>query len=257
MNAYMKQLEVLGGRSSKKVANNTYIQRRDDKTLALKYHATDVVTYYDDGRVVLNSGGWRTSTTKLRFNESYAKIPIQVWSDRGVWYVAVTVNGFHDSSEPVAYDDGLTLQMNGDGRYHVDMKTVGEDPKATIKLRNKIKRYAAGFIAEMRAGKVSAPSAGDCLYCQLREVGTGKTMGECAKGKSHIESHIAERYYVPSLLLRALEVMPCSQVMKWAVGEIWQPGTEEQTYFSKDDFVWQELTKMLSRYVMRQMGMVS
>jgi hypothetical protein len=37
--------------------------------IALRYHDTEVIRWYQDGRVVLNTGGFRTATTKARMNE--------------------------------------------------------------------------------------------------------------------------------------------------------------------------------------------
>mgnify|MGYP001302721076 CR=1 FL=1 len=45
-------------RPTKKVANNTYLIRHDDR-LAVRFHLTEIVTAYPDGRVVVNSGGWK------------------------------------------------------------------------------------------------------------------------------------------------------------------------------------------------------
>lgn len=142
MTGYEKQLQVLGGRTSRKVANNTYVIARNDshacdarylttcgkcqnrwcsacdpapsaqchwctgrgysiapwnhaRVIVLKYHATDIVEYHVDGRIVLNTGGWRTSTTKLRFNESYAQLPIRnVYANKGVWWVTTHEAGY-------------------------------------------------------------------------------------------------------------------------------------------------------------------
>ena len=44
----------------------TSVERRGEDCIALKYHATDVVTYMRDGPTTLNAGGWRTMTTKER-----------------------------------------------------------------------------------------------------------------------------------------------------------------------------------------------
>ena len=58
-----------GGRmQSRKVANNTWLERRGHGYIALRLHATNVAEFFDDGSVVLNSGGWRTMTTKDRIN---------------------------------------------------------------------------------------------------------------------------------------------------------------------------------------------
>lgn len=70
-------------RNRRKLANNTYLERRDDLTIAVKLHATDVVTFTPEG-TMLNTGGWFTSTTKDRIN-SYS--PLKVYSEKGVWYV--------------------------------------------------------------------------------------------------------------------------------------------------------------------------
>lgn len=255
MNIYTEVLRDLNGKQSRKVAHNTYLQVRDSETIALRYHATDVVTYHSDGRVVLDTGGWRTSTTKLRFNESYSRLPLRIWADRGVWYVSKP----GDWENAVAFADGLTLSPNGDGLYRIDSDTIGEDPKKTQKLRRKVQAYAAGFIASMRAGLVGPPGAGDCLYCQLRTK-DGQTMGEVSRDKSpesHLMLHIQEKYYVGSLLVRAMEVMPCSQVMKWTAASKWgrlTDGQGKQSTYEGQDWEWQALQKILARYILRQLG---
>lgn len=59
---------TLGKRESKKLCNNTYLHRIDQDTIAIKLWSTDVVTFHRNGDVVLNSGGWRTVTTRDRMN---------------------------------------------------------------------------------------------------------------------------------------------------------------------------------------------
>ncbi len=260
-NIYTRVNQDLNGKQSRKVAHNTYLQRRDPESIALKYHATDIVIYHSDGRVVLDTDGWKTSTTKLRYNESYSRLPIRIYSDKGVWYVVLNNN--RDGA--VTFEDGLTLQPNGDGRYHILLETCGIDPKKMLKLRRKVQAYSKGFIEALRTGNVPAPSLGDCLYCAARTMNGNVPMGEAQKDKSHIESHIAEKYYVPSLLVRACEVMPCSQAMKWAIGEKWQVSKSDvqQTFekidagWGQHDFVWNSLAKMLAKYVLRQLGQTS
>jgi hypothetical protein len=68
---------------SKPYANNTRIERRDEDTYALRLHATDIATFHRDGRVTLNSGGWRTVTTKDRLSA----VTPHIVSERGDWYV--------------------------------------------------------------------------------------------------------------------------------------------------------------------------
>ena len=74
----------LGTRDSRKLGNNTYLQRREDGSIAVKFHLTDVLAFHADGRTVYQSGGWRTVTTKARMNAYGA---VRIITERGVWYV--------------------------------------------------------------------------------------------------------------------------------------------------------------------------
>jgi hypothetical protein len=67
-------------RESRKVGNNTYLHRRPqypnhtddhkaDDAVALRLHNTDVLTWYSDGRIELNNGGYPTRTTHDRMNQ--------------------------------------------------------------------------------------------------------------------------------------------------------------------------------------------
>jgi len=42
--------------------------RMEGKRTHVRYHQTDVVSF-DDERVTLRTGGWRTATTKVRMNQ--------------------------------------------------------------------------------------------------------------------------------------------------------------------------------------------
>lgn len=57
----------LGSRQSRKVRNNTYVQRRG-KYIAVMLHSTDVVEYHPDGSIYICTGGWSTNTTRDRIN---------------------------------------------------------------------------------------------------------------------------------------------------------------------------------------------
>lgn len=61
---------LLTGRNSqrRKIANNTWLERRPDGSIAARLHDTDVVTWTTDGRVEFRTGGWNTVTTRERFN---------------------------------------------------------------------------------------------------------------------------------------------------------------------------------------------
>lgn len=81
---YIEAAGKLTGRckESRKVANNTYLKRRSAGEIAVRLHATDILTFHDDGRIVVNTGGWDTCTTCDRIN-SFLPGPWRVGGHRG------------------------------------------------------------------------------------------------------------------------------------------------------------------------------
>lgn len=67
---FAKYDNMLQGRNfeKKKLDNNTYAHRKEDGSIGIRLHNTDVVTFYPNGDFKLNSGGWHTMTTKDRIN---------------------------------------------------------------------------------------------------------------------------------------------------------------------------------------------
>jgi len=192
MVTYHDAAEYLGRKTSRPLPGpSTRIERRDDDRIAVRYHQTDVVTYHDDGRIVLDSGGYQTATTKTRIND-YA--PVSLWQRRGNWFL--------NDGEPFA--DGVTL-TNGAITYPegIDPDTLQRDRD---ELARQIRTYAAGFGAAVARGEVGEPGGGDCWGCLFARALDPHTF---ALGTDHLRSHFGhtdddpDPYYVPSLLLRA------------------------------------------------------
>jgi len=78
---------VLGkrNRSQRKVGNNTYAYIQADGSVAIELHGTNVVVIYPDDSVMLNSGGYRTHTTKKRINQ-YS--PVKVYQKNFEWFLS-------------------------------------------------------------------------------------------------------------------------------------------------------------------------
>lgn len=84
--------DLLTGRcqQSRKLGNNTYLKRRGNN-IAVMLHATDVITFKPDNTAVLDSGGWRTVTTKARMNKYLFDDTRQtnyLYQDKGIWQLA-------------------------------------------------------------------------------------------------------------------------------------------------------------------------
>jgi hypothetical protein len=95
--------EILAGieniHTSKLIANNTVRIILQDGTETIRLHRTNIVTK-KNGVYTLNSGGWRTLTTKDRIN---AFAPVRIYQKDFIWYI--------DGKE---FFDGI--QVNGAGQ---------------------------------------------------------------------------------------------------------------------------------------------
>jgi len=194
MKTYQQLNEQLTGRNAqrRKLGNNTYAERRGEN-IAIRLHATDVVTLKPDGTVIANSGGWKTHTTKDRLNEY---LPVRIWQKSGRWFTG-------QNGHTVEFQDGLTIAPDG--------TITGAKPESQAGEEKALQKRIATYCKELGAAlPLPRPSAGDCFYCAMREVQSGKPLGEVTKDCGHLESHIEEKYFVPSLAWNALEHAGCN-----------------------------------------------
>lgn len=176
---------MLQGRNatSRKLANNTYANRRG-QDIAITLHSTDIVLYHIDGSITLNTGGWNTMTTRDRL---HAYSPFRVGTERGTLYV--TSNG-----KRYRFHDGITFGPRGGCKNPLTESATSKQDSAKQAKRAEIDLYVAGWIENAVSGQMPVPSCGDCWSCCMGLPGT-----------DHLESHIEESYYVPSLLVLALK----------------------------------------------------
>jgi hypothetical protein len=124
---YQKLQNRLGGRPRRKIENNTYVLDHGDR-LAVRLHQTDVVTAYPDGRIVVDSGGWRPGGGK--WAEGWRNSPGRTTMDRieghlssgwhiykkqdnWFWYNNATKRGNYEDNIRIPYDDGDTIFPDG------------------------------------------------------------------------------------------------------------------------------------------------
>jgi hypothetical protein len=251
MNNYKEALEVLKNRTSKKLDNNTYLEKRENGNLAVKLHQTDVVTYTPKNEVILSSGGWKTPTTKDRINK-FSRAGITQKNNQ--WFVYVKAD-YSNPDKPVYFEnptmifkDGVIITpknkiKGGEIATKTKEKTFNKEKKA-------IKTYCEAFVTALFDGKVEKPGAGDCWYCSMK-TDDGQSLGDKAGNNDHIKQHIEEGYFVPSLLFNALENIPTSRMTKGVIGSIWR---KEEINGLDSAWVKKEATQNLYRYIMRKMG---
>lgn len=188
------------------IANNTRVQLRDNGDVAVRLHSTDVVTYHPDGSVTLDSGGWRTYTTKDRIN---AFSPARVWAERGVWEV-------HTGQDSARFFDGITIAPDGslqEAKARRFAEAGETEPEEA--LRKRVNKYAHDFAEAHARGEIAHPGSGDCWGCLMVAQDGSHPMG----GPDHVLSHMEEGYFVPSLLWNALKAKGYREP-----GFIWQMG---------------------------------
>lgn len=177
---------VQGLVKSKTIGCNTFELEYNDGRKAIRYHKTDVITTFPDGKTVLDSGGWRTSTTKMRFNYKF-----NVWTDKGIWYIKEPSTG-----KTLPYFDGITFNKNG--------KLVGKVIAPDFEKIKAVKKNIAAYVKLVDAlDTIPMPNRGDCWCCAFKTK-EGKTMGDIRKDNSHLEQHLEEKYLHGSIIFNAL-----------------------------------------------------
>jgi hypothetical protein len=96
-----KQKDLAGIVSSKKVKNNTRLTIYANGDKVLRLHNTDIIKWQED-KIILNSGGYDTKTTRSRFNE-YLPDYIHIYRDKGISYISY-------NNEKIKFVDGIELQ---------------------------------------------------------------------------------------------------------------------------------------------------
>lgn len=113
--SYSECAGLLQGRNreSRKVANNTYLHRgyNSDAYFAVVLHGTTVVRVNADGTYTLNSGGYRTVTTKERIN---CFSPACLFQKDWAWYVRCDPTRWQDR---VPFRDGMRVNSDGTVRF--------------------------------------------------------------------------------------------------------------------------------------------
>lgn len=80
----------------------------------VKYHDT-VVIKWNKTEIILDSGGWRTVTTKLRMNQASAQfgLRIQVYQAGGYWFVRTfDSKQLANFLETLEFSDGMVIKRS-------------------------------------------------------------------------------------------------------------------------------------------------
>jgi|TARA_Y100000034_G_scaffold131097_1_gene191071 hypothetical protein len=168
---------------SKFIAGNTVDYTTEEGKRFIRFHDTNIVEFTEDGGMKLNSGGWKTPTTKERINRFLDSG--YIYQRNSEWYL--TLGG-----ETSVFYDGMEIRNN----KIVKIKEKNISTGYHLKL---IKRYCDKL---MRMDRFPEPSGGDCWHCAMRTK-EGQTMGEISKS-DHIINHLKTGYIHGSIIYNAL-----------------------------------------------------
>lgn len=219
--------------NGKPLCNNTRLFRRGEDCYAVRFHDTDVVTLWRDGRVTLDTGGWTTMSTKDRIS-SFG--PVRVDSERGTWYISHDKQREHaerkarkefglpakgsiwevsDSDFPyrkfysrvnelarVPFTDGITFDKRGKPLNGITPARWQKHLRDKAAMTKRIQTYCTAFNRALATEGLPMPSGGDCWYCLMIDE-DGKTWGDHGS-HDHLLGHMDENYFVPSLAVNAL-----------------------------------------------------
>lgn len=164
-------------KKSRLIARSTLKLSYEDGSEAIRYHDTDVVTFHPNGNIELDSGGFRTATTKNRINE-YTNLSL--YQEAGIWYVGMRGN------EAEHFYDGITFDSTG--------QLVGESITPDFDRIKLVKKSIKNFVSRIdRMEEIPMPNGGDCWLCMA-----GQT--------SCLKEHIKEGYLHGTLIFKALEL---------------------------------------------------
>ncbi len=148
----------------------------------LRYQDTDIIRWCTDGSIVLNTGGWRTVTTKARYNDHLPGI--QVYQTKGVWYLSA-------AGTRVEFYDGIVI--NPDGTI-IDTGTVESDRVKDYTKR--INKYCKLITDD----NLPQPDGGDCWICMMFD----RDKQAQDTSTDHLEAHMDEGYVHGSILVNAM-----------------------------------------------------
>jgi hypothetical protein len=172
--------EILGNTNcikSKFVDCNTLKIDFENGSSSIRFHNTDIITFNPDNTIVLNSGGYRTPTTKDRINKFS---PVRLYQNKGFWY-------FNGGS--LFYDNCI---INNEGKL---LSKPLNNEKTENKVK-KLKKQISDYCNLITKDNLPLPEPGDCWLCLF--------MDKEGKETDHLLTHIREKYLHGSIIVNAM-----------------------------------------------------
>lgn len=181
--------DVLGGW---RAANNLeyctwdYV-RESDRAYVVRHHFTDIIVTHKDGTTELDTGGWRSKTTRERIERHS---PYRIWTDDGDWFL------MDAGGDMCPFDDGMVMprDMEVSNAQKAETRETMLDEMAPLKnveklVRQYMRMFKGGYVRQK-----DKATAGDCMFCLVGH-----------HHVPHTEQHIREGILTQSIHDRAKE----------------------------------------------------
>ena len=148
--------EILGNTNcikSKFVDQNTLKIEYENGSSSIRFHNTDIITFNPDNTIVLNSGGYRTITTKERINKF---APVNIFQKNGLWYLANNNNYPHNFDDAYLFYDNCII--NNEGKL---LSKPLNNEKTIVKVK-KLKKQINDYCNLITKDNLPYPDNGDC-----------------------------------------------------------------------------------------------
>jgi hypothetical protein len=114
---------------NRRYRNHVRVLRRNDNAMVVRMYSTDILTAYEDGRIVIDTRGWYSRpTTKARLNEALGFVPFNIsigsWSIKSLTQTVLRVNR-------TLYKYFDEIELDGEGNILSDLH--GFDARHTDK----------------------------------------------------------------------------------------------------------------------------
>jgi hypothetical protein len=228
---------------SKIMDHNTLSFKTADGALHVQLHETVIFTRLPDDTLILNTGNWKTVTTKDRLNKCLRQVTrelnyphVSIYTDKGIWY-------FKDNNNIIPFYDGMRFKLGDYAHLNAQSLSALNDQKI---LKKKIDLYIKACMEYLKNKIVfPKPSGGGCWYCYMH-TDQGKPLGD--SDTTHLISHLDELYIFGSLVYNALK--DCN------AGPIWynvafDPNSASFRFTSSDKI----LCRYIRRYLKRKLGL--
>lgn len=173
---------ISGYKKAKFIDNDTLEVIYNNGSRVIQFHDTNILTFTIDDKIIVNTDGWLTVTTKDRINRFSN---LYVYQKNNQWFI----NNYF-------YYDGIVFDSKG----NLISKEKKDNSKKIQKMKKKISKYCNLITKD----NLPFPSSGDCWYCLLRNE-DNKTMGNFSNNNFHLTEHLKESYLHGSILINAMQ----------------------------------------------------